>query len=204
MAPHALVKSEIWFSFGSWLRSFRTRRWPLPCQVPKNEIRRTSSVPPGRIPRLERPPKGGLSSCPPRITIPLGLPSLKAEKSPFTPATVAEPLTPRCIAVTVSRPLNVLLERIGASVVVPPGRGPVRIEIATGPLVRELDALFEGDARPELDPLRSSGGAEEKEHDRDEDREQASSRHPPPRVPTPLPLAPSPYEILTGLAEDLR
>ena len=46
------------------------------------------------------------------------------KKSPLTPAVVAVAAVRRWIAVSVSVPVSVSLERAGASVVVPPGRGP--------------------------------------------------------------------------------
>ena len=49
------------------------------------------------------------------------------------PAVVACGAVRRSIAVSVSRPVSVSFERLGASVVVPPGRGPLRMLIATGP-----------------------------------------------------------------------
>ena len=56
------------------------------------------------------------------------------KKSPLMPAVVAWGAVRRSIAVRVSLPVSVSFERLGASVVVPPGRGPVRMLIATGPL----------------------------------------------------------------------
>ena len=64
---------------------------------------------------------------------PLGKPVANAKKSPLMPAVVACGAVRRSIAVSVSLPVSVSFERLGASVVVPPGRGPVRMLIATGP-----------------------------------------------------------------------
>ena len=65
---------------------------------------------------------------------PLGSPVANAKKSPLMPAVVACGAVRRSIAVSVSLPVSVSFERLGASVVVPPGRGPLRMLIATGPL----------------------------------------------------------------------
>ena len=64
---------------------------------------------------LERKRYGGLCSTPPCISIPLGWPSLKLKRSPFTPATVAESEMSFCIEVTRSVPVIAPFERIGLS-----------------------------------------------------------------------------------------
>ena len=83
------------------------------------------------------------------------------KKSPLTPAVVADPATRRWIAVSVSVPVRVSFERTGASVVVPPGRGPDQ-DVERNRAVRgELDGRVERDAGPERARLRRRGGGEE-------------------------------------------
>ena len=67
------------------------------------------------------------------MNIPLGRPVASENRSPLTPALVALGTSRRCIAVRVSLPITVSVESTGASVVVPPGRGPMRTLITTGP-----------------------------------------------------------------------
>ena len=109
------------------------RRPPAPCHVPTKETRRTSSVPSVSTPALERSSEGGLAIWPSRMRTPLGRPEENVKKSPLTPALVELVVVRRCIAVSVSVPVSVSFESTGATVVVPPGRGPVRMLIATGP-----------------------------------------------------------------------
>ena len=84
-------------------------------------------------PALERSSEGGLAIWPSRISTPLGRPVENVKKSPLTPALVELDAVRRCIAVSVSVPASVSFESTGATVVVPPGRGPVRMLRATGP-----------------------------------------------------------------------
>jgi hypothetical protein len=67
------------------------------------------------MPTLERKRYGGLSRIRLRISIPLGWPSLKLKRSPFTPATVAEPEADCCMDVTRSVPTIVPFESSGFS-----------------------------------------------------------------------------------------
>ena len=115
------------------LKAESVRLAPAPCQVPTNEIRRTSSVPSVVTPALARSFDGGLAIWPSRIRTPLGTPDAYVKKSPLMPAVVADAAVRRSIPVSVSVPVSVSFESAGASVVVPPGRGPVRMLIATGP-----------------------------------------------------------------------
>ena len=132
--PQACVYSAIPFPESGLLNRLSVRRAPAPCQVPTNETLRTSSVPSVVTPALARSLDGGLATWPSLIRTPLGRPDANVKKSPLTPAVVAVGAIRRCIAVSVSVPVSVSFERAGASVVVPPGRGPVRMLIATGPL----------------------------------------------------------------------
>ena len=65
--------------------------------------------------------------------MPLGTPVRNVKKSPLTPAAVADGAIRRSIPVSVSVPVRASFESTGASVVMPPGRGPVSTLIATGP-----------------------------------------------------------------------
>ena len=56
------------------MNALSVRLAPAPCQVPKNEMRRTSSVPSVVTPALERSFDGGLATWPSRISTPLGTP----------------------------------------------------------------------------------------------------------------------------------
>ena len=76
------------------------------------------------------------------------------------PAVVACGAVRRSIAVSVSRPVSVSFERLGASVVVPPGRGPLRMLIATGPFGVNWTPRIERDAGPEDAGLGGSGRGE--------------------------------------------
>ena len=66
-------------------------------------------------PTVERKSAGALSSMPSRINPPVGGPSAKLKRSPFTPATVAFVESRRSIEVTRSRPTMALFDRIGFS-----------------------------------------------------------------------------------------
>jgi hypothetical protein len=57
----------------------RLRFAPVPCQVPKKEIRRMSSVPSAVTPALERAPDGALATCPSRMKTPVGTPVAKVK-----------------------------------------------------------------------------------------------------------------------------
>ena len=91
---------------------------------------------------------------------PLGRPVANAKKSPLMPAVVACGAVRRSIAVSVSLPVSVSFERLGASVVVPPGRGPREDVDRDGAVRRELDARVERDAGPEDAGLGGSGRGE--------------------------------------------
>ena len=67
------------------------------------------------MPMLERFAFGGLSTTPPRISTPLGMPVASAKRSPLTPTTVAEAESPFSMSVTFARPISALLERTGLS-----------------------------------------------------------------------------------------
>jgi len=64
---------------------------------------------------------------------PVGCPSVKLKRSPFTPATVASPETRFCIEVTRSRPMIVLFDSTGFSPYKPTGFGAEMTWITTGP-----------------------------------------------------------------------
>ena len=67
------MKSTVWFAFGFWLTAESGRRWPVPCQVPVNEIRPTCMLPFASNPIEERAGVGLVLERPPAITIPVGL-----------------------------------------------------------------------------------------------------------------------------------
>ena len=131
--PYAGVKSAIPFAFGSALSAFSARRWPVPRQVPKNSIRRTSRPPSAVMPTLERSPYGGLSTTPSRIRMPLGRPVDQLNMSPLTPTIVACVESRLCIALTRSVPGMSSFESTGLSAKRPVGRGAVTTCSATGP-----------------------------------------------------------------------
>ncbi len=64
---------------------------------------------------LERFASGGLSSAPPRISTPLGIPVASVKRSPLTPTAVAEVEMPFSMSVSFARPISALLESTGLS-----------------------------------------------------------------------------------------
>ena len=128
--------------------------------MPKNSTRRTSSAPSGAIPTLERSPKGGLSTTPPRMSTPLGRPDA-AKKSPLTPTIVAVEESRRCIEVTRSVPWIDSFESTGLQRV-EAGRARAADDVERdGPVRRELDAALVGDAGHERRRLRRCRGGED-------------------------------------------
>ena len=113
--PQSVVKREIPFFPGAWFRKLRVRRWPSPRHVPRNLIRRTSSVPSSVIPALERDAFGGVTRTPSRSRTPLGRPVESEKRSPFTPTVVLVVDSRRSIDDTVSLPVTDPFERTGLS-----------------------------------------------------------------------------------------
>src|SRR5439155_14788302 len=54
----AEVKSTVWLPLGFWLMPSTGRRWPLPFQVPANEVRPTCSAPAASIATDDRAGEG--------------------------------------------------------------------------------------------------------------------------------------------------
>ena len=125
-APHDGVKSTVWPERGCWFTPASGRRWPVPCQVPVNEIRPTCIPPAASNPIEEWAGVGVCSSTPPIITIPSGTAFAPLKKSPFTPAATAFPETDSSSCVIVWRgPVTVPPPRTGPIVVRPTGAGAV-------------------------------------------------------------------------------
>ena len=114
VGPHAGVNRLTPFAPGTWF-SRSGRRWPLPRQTPSYATRSTRSVPSAAMPMLERWARGGESRTPERMRMLDGSPPT-ANRSPFTPATVAAGESFFSIAVSFSRPRMTLFESAGRSV----------------------------------------------------------------------------------------
>ena len=120
-----------WFA-GSF-KPVSGRRWPRPCQNAFQAAWRTSSVPVGSIPILDRSEFGRDASTRFCITIPSGRPSAALKKSPLTPATVAVAEASRSIPVKRWRPAIAPSESLGRSAHSPPGRGATSTWTITAP-----------------------------------------------------------------------
>ena len=101
--PQAGVNKTVWFPFGFWLIPTTGRRWPLPFQVPANEMRPMCSMPDESTAIDDRAADGPWRYAPPLTTIPVGCPSVPLEKSPSTPTAVELPDTSRSRSATRSR-----------------------------------------------------------------------------------------------------
>src|SRR6266511_2307627 len=105
----------------------------MPRQKPSRLTLSRRRVPSAPMPMLVRSGRGGCSRTPFRTSTPLGWPSPKLKRSPFTPATVAVPLRRLCMSVTFSRKMSDSFESTGCSEYSPPGLGEVITFRTTGP-----------------------------------------------------------------------